>query len=98
MRKLLIGTVAAITAAVSGAYAQQQVVPPASALTRPDQIYLVLVGRAGESIATIPVRDMNQCEEQGAKWVSSKRLIPHGSDKSGRSRTYFTFECFEGVQ
>ena len=53
-----------------------------------DQIYLILMS-VGTSITPIPVKDLNQCEEQGAKFLASSRARPNG---------YKWFECIEGVK
>ena len=53
-----------------------------------DQIYLVLMS-VGTSITPIPVKDLNQCEEQGAKFLASSRARPNGPK---------WFECIEGIK
>ena len=60
-----------------------------------DQTYLILVGKGGSSITSIPVKDINQCEEEGAKFLASNRVIPPGYTYPER---YRGFECIEGVK
>tara|TARA_Y100001954_G_C15682588_1_gene538536 strand:- start:511 stop:786 length:276 start_codon:yes stop_codon:yes gene_type:complete len=56
--------------------------------------WLVLTFGNGDhdgAIEAIEMRDLDQCEEQGAIWASSERIM----FKRG-SRTSFGFECLEG--
>lgn len=57
-------------------------------------VWLVLVignGWEDGSLTTLPMKSMDQCEEQGAVWMSSNRAI-----KSKSNREYLGFECLEG--
>lgn len=57
-------------------------------------IWLVLVignGVEDGSLTTLPMKSMDQCEEQGAIWTSSNRTINRAS-----YREYLGFECLEG--
>ena len=94
MRKLLLGTFAVLAAALPLA-AQELSSPdgtslgaPATAVD-PPSIWLVLRYGAGGpgALEKIEMRDMAQCEMQGAIWESSKRLSEGG---------YTGFECMEG--
>ena len=65
-------------------------------IPREDQasIWLVLVignGVEDGSLTTLPMKTMDQCEEQGANWISSNRAI----DKE-YIRGSLGFECLEG--
>lgn len=65
-------------------------------IPREDQesVWLVLVignGLQDGSLATLPMKSMDQCEEQGAIWTSSNRTI-----KNKGNREYLGFECLEG--
>ena len=58
-------------------------------------VWLVLVignGVEDGSLTTLPMKDMDQCEEQGAIWISSSRAI----DKE-YIRGSLGFECLEGM-
>ena len=55
------------------------------------QVYLIIVGKLGSSMLKVPVKDLNQCEEQGAKFISSSRTSP-----PGYVRATVGFECLEG--
>ena len=57
-------------------------------------IWLVLVMGDGSeygSITTLPMKSMDQCEEQGLVWISSNRTI-----RNKYFRKYLGFECLEG--
>lgn len=59
---------------------------------RAESYWLVLVlgnGYQDGSLATIPMVNLNQCEEQGAIWASSKRAHKQAPDAMG-------FECIKG--
>ena len=43
---------------------------------------------AQTALEKIQVKDMNQCEEMGAKWISSQRI--------GTSDSNLVFECLQG--
>lgn len=65
-------------------------------IPREDQasVWLVLVivnGMQDGSLTTLPMKSMDQCEEQGAIWTSSNRTISRAS-----YREYLGFECLEG--
>lgn len=95
MRKLLIGTFA-VLAAVLPAPAQDEQVATEEPLktsnpaTTDSKAYLVIIAGSGSSMSVIPVRDLAQCEEQGAVWMASERLRVNGQYKG--------YECFEGVK
>ena len=65
-------------------------------IPREDQasVWLVLVignGVEDGSLTTLPMKSMDQCEEQGVMWISSNRII----DKD-YVRGSIGFECLEG--
>jgi hypothetical protein len=94
MRKLLLGTVAAVFSALP--LVAQEVTP--SAESRPAgkaevSTWLVLaIGNGNEdgSLIALPMKSLDQCEEQGAVWITSKRII------NNPERTRIGFECLEG--
>lgn len=95
MRKLLIGTFAALATALPAMAQEQQapeVAPTVPIQPRPSdsRAYLVLIGRLGASMIVIPTRDLAQCEEQGAVYMASERMRLNGQYKG--------YECFEGVK
>jgi hypothetical protein len=47
-------------------------------------------GELGITMEKIEMKDMDQCEEQGAVFISSKRL------GKSREKNYSGFECLEG--
>lgn len=51
-------------------------------------IWLVLSAGYGNQLHSLPMKSMDQCEEQGAIFLSSKRIK--------RLRDYLGFECLEG--
>ena len=56
--------------------------------------WLILVigdGNNDGSLLSLPMRSMDQCEEQGAIWMSSNRTISWAG-----FRQYLGFECLEG--
>ena len=64
-----------------------------------DSVWLVLRGSTGQNgyggiaIEKIEMKDMNQCELMGAKWMGTKRT----KNESKNSRAWgFGFECIEG--
>ena len=57
------------------------------------RVYLILI--AWGSITPIPVRSLDQCEEQGAKFISSTRAVPKAHKFPDRIRG---FECIDGVK
>ena len=63
MKRLLAATLAFSTLVALPAVAEQK-----------SQVYLILIG--WESITPIPVRNLDQCEEQGAIFLSSTRAVP----------------------
>ena len=57
-------------------------------------VWLVLVignGIEDGSLTTLPMKSMDQCEEQGVNWISSNRTI-----SKGYGRGSLGFECLEG--
>ena len=65
-------------------------------IPRQDQasVWLVLVignGVEDGSLTTLPMKSMDQCEEQAAIWMSSTRVI-----KRKELRHNVGFECLEG--
>ena len=57
-------------------------------------VWLVLVignGFEDGSLTTLPMKSMDQCEEQGAIWISSNRTI-----KMEKKGEHLGFECLEG--
>ena len=56
--------------------------------------WLILVlgdGHRDGSLLSLPMKSMEQCEEQGAIWMSSNRTI-----RLDVFRQYLGFECLEG--
>ena len=51
-------------------------------------IWLVLSSGYGNYLHSLPMKSMDQCEEQGAIFLSSKRIE--------RLRNHLGFECLEG--
>ena len=54
-------------------------------------IWLVLSAGYGDQLHSLPMKSMEQCEEQGAIWISSNRTI-----RLDAFRQYLGFECLEG--
>ena len=56
--------------------------------------FLLVIGNGGEdgSLTTLPMKDMDQCEEQGAIWISSSRAIDQEYIRGSLG-----FECLEGM-
>jgi hypothetical protein len=82
MKRLLATAIAFSTLVALPAVAEQK-----------SQVYLILIG--WESITPIPVRNLDQCEEQGAIFLSSTRAVPKTHKFPDRIRG---FECIEGVK
>jgi len=51
-------------------------------------IWLVLSAGYGDFLHSLPMKSMDQCEEQGATFLSSTRIK--------RLKDYLGFECLEG--
>lgn len=104
MRKLVIGSIAVITASLPAVSQELQPLEPVTTVeelpveARPDSpTYLVLtLGKSlrGNGIVSLPMKSLDQCEEQGAKWMASSR-IPTYLDQP---LEYRGFECFEGAR
>ena len=99
MRKLALGVLAVLMAAAAPVSAQDgqplapEVSQPAVAQQDPSSVWLVLaIGNGFEdgSLVALPMKNHAQCEEQGAAWVTSKRII------NDPKRTRIGFECIEG--
>jgi hypothetical protein len=60
--------------------------------------YIAAPSKTGVAMEKIKVKDMDQCEDQGAKWVSSKRVTAVMTYKLSRQKDdfYRGFECIEG--
>ena len=89
MRRLLATAIALSTLGALPAGAETAL----ESIPRKDQasVWLVLVignGLEDGSLTTLPMKSMDQCEEQGAIFLSSKRIE--------RIDNYLGFECLEG--
>ena len=82
MKRLLATAIALLTLGAVPVIAKQE-----------SRVYLILIG--WESITPIPVLNLDQCEEQGAKFLSSTRAVPKAHKFPDRLRG---FECIEGVK
>ena len=82
MKTLLAATLAFSSLVALPAVAEQK-----------SQVYLILID--WESITPIPVRNLDQCEEQEAIFLSSTRAVPKAHEFPDRIRG---FECIEGVK
>ena len=100
MRKLALGVLAALMAVAAPVSAQdgQPLAPeasqPAVAQQDPSSVWLVLVignGLDDGGLVSLPMKSMEQCEEQGAIWMASTRVT---TDKDRRK--WRGFECLEG--
>ena len=94
MKRLLLLLPLLLSGVPLSAHAQpeagQQLVVPAKTASA----WLVLIIGNGDqdgAIEAIQMQDLNQCEEQGAVWASSERIMFKRGD-----RTSFGFECLEG--
>ena len=56
-----------------------------------ESAWLVLVGGRVGAIAVIEMKDLNQCEEQGALWENSERVT-----RQKNKNVNIGFECLEG--
>ena len=92
MRRLLATAVALLTLRalpVAAETAEQSTVNKDTSST-----WLILVigdGMQDGDLLSLPMKSMDQCEEQGAVWMSSNRTI-----KLDHFREYLGFECLEG--
>ena len=55
-----------------------------------NKAYLVILGNKETGFEVVPMSDLEQCEEQGAKWLSSTRI--------NLSPLWRGFECLESHQ
>ena len=92
LNKLFAISIALSTLGALPAVAKTEV----QSFTREDQtsVWLVLVfgeGLRSASLLSLPMKSMDQCEEQGAIWMSSERTINRKTKSD-----YLGFECLEG--
>ena len=92
MKRLLATAIALSTLGVLPVVAET--VEQANPGSDKSSVWLVLVignGVEDGSLTTLPMKSMDQCEEQGVMWISSNRAI----DKD-YIRGSLGFECLEG--
>lgn len=92
MNKLLATAIALSTLGTVRAAAETA--EPVKLTEESSSTWLILVlgdGVQDGSLLSLPMKSMDQCEEQGAVWMSSNRTINWAN-----YRKYLGFECLEG--
>ena len=92
MKRLLATAIALSTLGALPAAAETA--DPSTLTEDTSSVWLILVlgdGVEDGSLLSLPMKSMDQCEEQGAVWMSSNRTINWAN-----YRKYLGFECLEG--
>jgi len=92
MKRLLATAIALSTLGALPAAAETA--EPLTLTENTSSAWLILVigdGMQDGDLLSLPMKSMDQCEEQGAVWMSSNRTI-----KLANFRQYLGFECLEG--